>query len=60
MIVDGAPVALDGHKTSCGAVLIASQQATYKDMGAPPMQAAIAAATRLRLYSALMWLRKIT
>jgi len=33
MIVDGAPVALDGYKTSCGAVLIASQQPTYKDMG---------------------------
>jgi len=33
MIVDGAPVALDGYKTSCGAVLITSQQATYKDMG---------------------------
>lgn len=32
IIVDGAPVALDGYKTSCGAVLIASQQPTYKDM----------------------------
>lgn len=28
MIVDGKPVARNGDKTSCGAVLIASQQAT--------------------------------
>ncbi|KQQ44368.1 hypothetical protein ASF61_21765 [Duganella sp. Leaf126] len=28
MIVDGQPVARDGDKTSCGATLIASQQAT--------------------------------
>ena len=28
MIVDGMPVARDGDKTSCGASLIASQQAT--------------------------------
>lgn len=28
MIVDGKPVARDGDKTSCGASLIASQQAT--------------------------------
>ena len=32
MVVDGAPVALEGGKTSCGAVLIASQQPTYKDI----------------------------
>lgn len=28
LIVDGKPVARNGDKTSCGAVLIASQQAT--------------------------------
>jgi hypothetical protein len=33
MIVDGEAVALDGHKTSCGAVLISSQRATTKEYG---------------------------
>ncbi len=33
MIVDGEAVALEGHKTSCGAVLISSQQATTKEYG---------------------------
>lgn len=33
MIVDGQPVALHGHKTSCGAVLISSQRPTTKEYG---------------------------
>jgi hypothetical protein len=33
IIVDGEAVALDGHKTSCGAVLISSQRPTTKEYG---------------------------
>jgi uncharacterized Zn-binding protein involved in type VI secretion len=32
LIVDGNPVARDGDKTACGAVLIASQQATIDNI----------------------------